>query len=1209
MTVDEALALLDAVLSPERLSDVQSLVFRHAWEGLTYERIATVTGYDDDYVRDVGARLWQRLSKASGERVSKTNLQSALRRCRQQRALPVPIEEASSLPVRECEPAPPAQAQTDWGEAVDVSIFYGRTEELACLHDWIVVQRCRLVALLGSGGVGKTSLAVRFAQQWIGEFGFVFWRSLRNAPPLSRILADLLALVEGPQAEPTQENLDAAITRLLGLLRQHRCLIVLDNCESLLEAGGRFGTYRRGAEPYGEWFRRIGETVHSSCLLLTSREKSEEVAILEGDALPVRVLPLQGLPEAEGLRILKDKGLVGNDASFRQLSAAYQGSPLALKLVGTSIRDIFAGDIAQFLGAGAVVFNGLRQLLEQQFQRLSPLEQQVMFWLALGRDGVSVSQLHDDILPPVSRQRLLEALEFLRRRFLIESVLDTALGVSGFTQQPVVMEYVTEQVVECVTAELSAGFLQGKFVLDSFEKYPLLQATVRDDIREAQVELFLKPVAQNLAQTLSSRQAPAHFFETLCAHLRDRPPGAGGYAGGNLLNLMRYLELNLCGQDFSGLTIRQADLRNLALHNANFSRCDLSGSAFSHAFGAILAVAASPDGQWVVAGDSNGEVRGWQLQTNHLRLTGRGHTNWVTTVAFSPDGQTIASGSLDHTLRLWDSRTGQCLQMLHGHSEGIWSVAFSPDGSLIASGSSDRTVRLWADGSTLCALEGHTGWVQAVAFHPDGRTLASAGQDRIIRLWDVTSGTCLRMLEGHTHPIWDLAFTPDGALLITGSVDGTVTFWEARTGQCLNTSKAHGRGVFALAVSPDGGVLATGSDDLTVRLWDIQTRQGLKVLHGHTARIWSLAFRNARDTPETGYTLVSGGDDHALKVWDTGTRRCLGTIQGYSSAFWSVAYGADGRLASGSEDRNVRLWDLETGACLNMTGHSSWVMGVAFSPDGQWVASGSDDYTARIWESNTGRCLAVLSGHTHPVRSVAFSADGTVLVTGSADHTIKIWDLSGLCSGRAGRCQLTLEAHRDWIFCVATSASNALVASGSSDRTVRVWNLRTGQCLRTLTGHTGTVWSVAFHPDKPMLVSGSEDRTLRLWDLQTGACLQVLESPGAVCTVAFSPDGRLLASGSNDHSASLWDTETGRCVHTLCGHTSCLWSVQVSPDGRQLATASQDETIRVWSVHTGQCLQVLRPKRLYEQMNISGATGLTELQRATLQVLGAVDTG
>jgi AAA-like domain len=84
MTVDEALVTLEQVLKPKYLNDLQQLVFCRSWEGQSYEEIADELMYDPGYIRDVGSQLWHMLSKVLGERVTKKNIQSALRRYHQE---------------------------------------------------------------------------------------------------------------------------------------------------------------------------------------------------------------------------------------------------------------------------------------------------------------------------------------------------------------------------------------------------------------------------------------------------------------------------------------------------------------------------------------------------------------------------------------------------------------------------------------------------------------------------------------------------------------------------------------------------------------------------------------------------------------------------------------------------------------------------------------------------------------------------------------------------------------------------------------------------------------------------------------------------------------------------------------------------------------------------------------------------------------------
>ncbi|HZU04325.1 MAG TPA: hypothetical protein VFA10_31995, partial [Ktedonobacteraceae bacterium] len=71
-----------------------------------------------------------------------------------------------------------AVSHIDWGEAPAVEQFYGREQERTMLRQWMISERCRLVAILGIGGVGKTALATMAAEQAQESFEYIFWHSL-----------------------------------------------------------------------------------------------------------------------------------------------------------------------------------------------------------------------------------------------------------------------------------------------------------------------------------------------------------------------------------------------------------------------------------------------------------------------------------------------------------------------------------------------------------------------------------------------------------------------------------------------------------------------------------------------------------------------------------------------------------------------------------------------------------------------------------------------------------------------------------------------------------------------------------------------------------------------------------------------------------------------------------------------------------------------
>ncbi|NJO98397.1 MAG: NACHT domain-containing protein [Pleurocapsa sp. CRU_1_2] len=241
----------------------------------------------------------------------------------------------------------------DWGEAIDVSVFFGRSLQIATLKQYILEDRCRLVTLLGMGGIGKTSLAIKTARLIDRHFEFIIWRSVRNTPPVEKILEDLIQFLSQQKQQDLPNSLEQKVILLLQYLRSSRCLLILDNLESIFQSRSEQNSsslkvkYRRDCENYSYLFRVIAESHHQSCLILTSREAPPELASWEGDNLPIRYLQLSGLSESEGQKVLAAKGAFqGTELEWQTLVEHYGGNPLALKIVSATIQD-FLGVMLQ----------------------------------------------------------------------------------------------------------------------------------------------------------------------------------------------------------------------------------------------------------------------------------------------------------------------------------------------------------------------------------------------------------------------------------------------------------------------------------------------------------------------------------------------------------------------------------------------------------------------------------------------------------------------------------------------------------------------------------------------------------------------------------------------------------------------------------------------------------------------------------------------
>lgn len=445
MTIEDALALIDTALDPSCFKNLHQDIFRLSWQGKSYQEIAETCGYDTDYVRHVGYQLWQNLSQALAQKVTKRNLQVVFRRLEQQsRTSSNGVEELASLV-----PAP-QQAKSNinaYPTTVELvsdqttypllgpdsptylypnhsQLFVGRQQEQKNLIQWLTrtgqdqTLPVQLISLLGMAGIGKTSLVQQVIHQIQGHFQKVIWCSLRNAPTFTETLANIVNMDEQKALQwPT--CIDAQIEILVHYFRQHRCLLVLDNFETILQPGQMGGSYRPNHQAYGQLLRHMMDSPHQSCVLLTSRE--QPIGINLRNQPTVQTLYLQGLSLSETYTLLNHQEVEATQTDAETLHAYYGGNPYALKVAATNVTSLFHRQVSEWIKQGNFVFGTIQQLLKQQLQRLAPPEQQIVNFITSEPGNVTLDQLHEALVLKdlVSTTDLLPALQSLQSRSLL----------------------------------------------------------------------------------------------------------------------------------------------------------------------------------------------------------------------------------------------------------------------------------------------------------------------------------------------------------------------------------------------------------------------------------------------------------------------------------------------------------------------------------------------------------------------------------------------------------------------------------------------------------------------------------------------------------------------------------------------------------------------------------------------------------------------
>ncbi|MCF3647914.1 NB-ARC domain-containing protein [Planktothrix agardhii] len=456
MNLKEMLKVADDIVfakTGKHLDDLEEAVLRGTLEHDTYKQIAKDFDCSVSNVRNAGSKLWKILAKELGEDVNKSNFKSSMERLKNANLFNFAQDVVVSGSFNICgesrhppdTPNPHQQNENisqsesietlhnDLSEMPDLGAFYNRIPELSTLTNWILQQRCRLIAITGISGIGKTALTVQLVQQIKDEFEYVIWCDFDSLPILAEFQSNLIRIISQSEQLDLSAN-NQKFLPLIKYLQKYRCLVVLDNIQNLFSSGELAGKYKPEYQDYRTLFKQIKELSHQSCVVLIGWEQPRIITEVKSENSLIRTLRLTGLDIVAAREIFRDNGLTEID-NWDAIIQRYQGNPFWLNSIANLMQDLGECEIKVLINDTLLLPEDVKDSLQQQCDRLSEIEKQVLSLLAKENDPVNLVKLLEN--SKINSSDLINALQSLLKRCLIEQ------QGNFYTVLPLIKQYIT----------------------------------------------------------------------------------------------------------------------------------------------------------------------------------------------------------------------------------------------------------------------------------------------------------------------------------------------------------------------------------------------------------------------------------------------------------------------------------------------------------------------------------------------------------------------------------------------------------------------------------------------------------------------------------------------------------------------------------------------------------------------------------------------
>lgn len=230
----------------------------------------------------------------------------------------------------------------------EVPVWVGRDELIEDLTAKILAPETspKVVALIGQGGIGKTSLAVKLLEALGVNLqppgladGCIYDSALYFKVSQGSSFNDVAVFLLEALGVEVAETLKTLEAKILAALTQKRCLLVLDNLEDILYPASHPEAGKAISPEWGELLHSFAHSRHCSTLIITSRELPVDLADRRTrNAKPnpklVEVCPVDGVADADGVEILRQNGLQDCEADLEWIAERVKGNVFILTHLG-----------------------------------------------------------------------------------------------------------------------------------------------------------------------------------------------------------------------------------------------------------------------------------------------------------------------------------------------------------------------------------------------------------------------------------------------------------------------------------------------------------------------------------------------------------------------------------------------------------------------------------------------------------------------------------------------------------------------------------------------------------------------------------------------------------------------------------------------------------------------------------------------------------